>query len=285
MTEVKRFVESTDIVKTTDLVLVCCHAIYMGEGRDLSEEQWILQPFSKSDRLARRPGEHETFIAHILTAAVAVANNPEALLMFSGGFTTNAPRSEAESYGIVLREMVNSSPALFPAGVRYALETYATDSYQNLLFSIIRFRQLTGAYPLNITIITHAFKERRFLELHAPAIKWPHHRIRVQGLNPPFSLDELNHTQLAERDRAYNAFAGDPYGVRMPLSHKRHTRNWNAERAHVFLGYRLEPEIMGLLTWQGGVSGWETYPRRLPWEDDTMKWIYGGSRQSSTSSR
>ncbi|USW53277.1 Putative rossmann-like alpha/beta/alpha sandwich protein [Septoria linicola] len=275
MTEVKQFVESSDICKTTDLVLVCCHGIYMGEdGRNTAEDQWILQPFSRSDPLARKPGEHETFIAHIMTAAMAVHSNPEALLIFSGGFTTNAPRSEAESYAIVLKHMVNHNAALFPAGVRYALETYATDSYQNLIFSIIRFRQLTGAYPKNITVVTHAFKERRFLELHAPAIKWPHHRIRVQGLNPPFTLDELNFTQMGERERAYNAFAGDPYGVRMPLSQKRLARNWNAERAHVFLGFRLESEVTGLLGWQGGVSGWETYPRRLPWEDDSTKWMY-----------
>jgi hypothetical protein len=250
----------------------------VGNGDNLSEDQWILQPFSRSDPLARKPGEHDTFITHILTAALTVHHNPEALLIFSGGHTTNSPRSEAESYAVVLRALVTTHPLLFPAGVRYALESYATDSYQNLLFSIIRFRHLTGAYPRHITVLTHAFKDRRVLELHGPALKWPRHRLRLHGLSPPFSLDELNHTQLAERDRAYRAFAADPYGVRAPLSQKRLVRNWDPERAHVFLGFRLEPEVVGLLTWQGGLSGWETYPRRLPWEDESTVKVYGHGR-------
>lgn len=274
MTEVNGFVESSDISKLDELVIVCCHGIYMGAGGDLDENQWILQSFSRSDPSMNKPGEHETFTAHIVSAAMAVHSNPCALLVFSGGKTTNHPRSEAESYGVILKHIVDTNAALFPAGVRYALETYATDSYQNLLFSIIRFRQLTGIYPKNITVVTHAFKERRFLELHAPAIKWPSHRIRVQGINPPFTLDELNFTQRGEHERAYLAFSGDPYGVRTPLISKRLARNWNADKAHVFLGFRLESEVMGLLTWQGGVSGWETFPRRLPWEDHTTNWMY-----------
>lgn len=275
MTEVSGYVETSDISKITELVLVCCHGIFMGESAGYADEHnWILQPFSRSDSMLNKPGEHETFVAHIVTAAMQVHNNPTALLIFSGGKTTTAPRSEAESYAMILKHIVDTNAALFPAGVRYALETYATDSYQNLIFSIIRFRQLTGAYPRNITVVTHAFKERRFLELHAPAIKWPNHRIRVQGLNPPFTLDELNNTQKGEHERAYMVFASDPYGVRMPLSQKRLARMWHAEKAHVFLGFRLESEVMGLLTWQGGVSGWETYPNRLPWEDHSTNWIY-----------
>lgn len=275
MSEVTGFVESTDIQKITELVVVCCHGIFMGEPHQMVDEnQWVLQPFQRSDPLVNKPSEHETFIQHILTAATITHNDPRTLLVFSGGKTTNAPRAEAESYGIILKHIVDNNAVLFPAGVRYALETYATDSYQNLVFSIIRFRQLTGAYPRSITVVTHAFKERRFLELHAPAIKWPNHRIRVQGLNPPFVLDELNFVQRGEFERAYRCFAEDPYGVRMPLLQKRLARNWNTDKAHVFLGWKLEPEVMGLLEWQGGMSGWETYPRRLPWEDETTAWMY-----------
>ncbi|KAK4627080.1 hypothetical protein CLAFUW4_04404 [Fulvia fulva] len=274
MTEITGFKDNADINKTTELVLVCCHATYMADGFNTAEDQWILQPFQRSDPLRNKPGEHETFIQHIISAALAVHNDPRALLMFSGGRTTQAPRSEAESYATILRHIVDNNAVLFPAGVRFGLEQLATDSYQNLLFSVIRFRQLTGDYPTNITVVTHAFKERRFLELHAPAIKWPHHRIRVQGVNPPFTLDELNFTQRGEHERAYRFFAADPYGVRMPLLQKRLERNWNTDKAHVFLGWKLEPQIIGLLEWQGGVSGCETFPRRLPWEDQTTDWMY-----------
>lgn len=274
MTEVTGFVQSNDISKYSELVLVCCHATYMGDGSNTAEDQWILQPFQRSDQMLNKPGEHETFIQHILSAAHITHSDPRALLIFSGGKTTPAPRTEAEGYATILKHIVQHNAMLYPAGVRFATETYATDSYQNLIFSIIRFRQLTGVYPRNITVITHAFKERRFLELHAPAIKWPHHRIRVQGLNPPFTLDELNFTQKGEHERAYRFFAEDPYGVRMPLLQKRMERNWNVDKAHVFLGWKLEPPVMGLLEWQGGMSGWETFPRRLPWEDQTTAWMY-----------
>ena len=35
---------------------------------------------------------------------------------------------------------------------RALTEEYARDSFENLLFSVCRFRQLTGAYPANITV-------------------------------------------------------------------------------------------------------------------------------------
>ena len=43
------------------------------------------------------------------------------------------------------------------------LEELATDSYQNLLFSILKHKIATGVYPYHITIVTHEFKRRRFL--------------------------------------------------------------------------------------------------------------------------
>jgi len=45
-------------------------------------------------------------------------------------------------------------------------EDAALDSYQNVLFSLARFRELTGAYPVHITVVGHAFKCRRFKQLH-----------------------------------------------------------------------------------------------------------------------
>ena len=39
-------------------------------------------------------------------------------------------------------------------GVRWRslTEEHARDSFENLLFSVCRFRELTGTYPLNITV-------------------------------------------------------------------------------------------------------------------------------------
>lgn len=255
-----------DLARYTRLIIVCGHATYLGDGTRTSEDQWLLQDFQKSNREWNKRSEHETFLAHLLLAAQAAEADPRALLILSGGQTTPARRSEAEGYGALLLPMVQRNPALFPRPLRFALETHATDSYQNLLFSLLRFRQLTGAYPQDVTVVTHAFKERRFLEQHGPALKWPAHALRVAGLNPPFTAAEREQVERGERDRAVALFAEDPYGVRAPLSVKRKARNWDAARANVFLGYGLEKEVAELLEWTGGVSGWETYPGRLPWQ-------------------
>ena len=56
---------------------------------------------------------------------------------------------------------------------RSATEEYALDSYQNLVFSIARFREVTGHYPSRITVVGYTMKRRRFEELHRAALRWP----------------------------------------------------------------------------------------------------------------
>lgn len=135
--------------------------------------------------------------------------------MFSGGATDSgvANLSESRSYYdayVQLYGPQDDYPPLLPEmmqimwGERVDCELDATDSYQNLLFSIVRFRKITGIYPHMITVVTHAFKASRFTvgsdhvysgvdlltetqSLHGPAIRWPAHRLRVLGINPPFT--------------------------------------------------------------------------------------------------
>ena len=114
-----------------------------------------------------------------------------------------------------------------------------------------------------MTVLTHAFKERRFLELHATAIKWPRSRLRVQGISPPFTLDELNQTQKGELERGYDLFVEDPYGVQSVLADKRKARRWDPQ---VVEDLAVEPEVRELLGWTGGESGTAIYPGTLPWE-------------------
>jgi hypothetical protein len=263
---------SSSLSSYTNLIIVCGHATYLGDGTHTTEDQWLLSPFQRSNPSWRKRSEHETFLSHIHLAALTAQHDPRAMIIFSGGRTTPTTtnptsRSEAEGYALILLHLARSNPLLFSREIQFALETHATDSYQNLLFSLLRFRQLTGAYPRDITVITHAFKQARFLDQHAPAIKWPAHRIRVQGLNPPFSAVELEEVLEGEKSRAYDLFAEDPYGVRGVLAEKRRVRNWEAGKANVFLGYGLGVEVAGLLEWNGGVSGWEKFPGRLPWMD------------------
>ncbi|KAK5120642.1 hypothetical protein LTR85_006000 [Meristemomyces frigidus] len=246
------------------LVVVCCHAICEDASHAAEESSWRLQPFQRSNEETGKPGEHETFIHHILAAMLSSAPRSSTLVMFSGGRTTNSIWSEAESYQQVLQKLNVSVGGGKRSEQRTAVEELATDSYQNLLFSILKFRKLVGRYPQTVTVITHAFKERRFLELHATAVKWPLSKLRVQGINPPFTLEELEQTQKGESERAHKLFAEDPYGVRSPLTDKRKARNW---LPHMAEGLAVEKEVAELLQWDGGRSGSEIFPGKLPWEE------------------
>ncbi|KAF2482775.1 hypothetical protein BDY17DRAFT_251277 [Neohortaea acidophila] len=250
-----------ELVNCTELVLVCCHATYVGDGSDTGEDQWVLQPFQRSHPETGKPSEHETYIQHILCGALMVESRPQALLILSGGMTTHSTFTEAEGYEKVLHRLGSR----WDAFQRYELENWATDSYQNLLFSVLRFKQVCGRYPTAITVITHAFKVDRFLELHAPAIKWPADRIRVQGINPPFTFQELEETEDGEAERAFDLFVNDPYGVQPSLAKKRRARNWDAHML-ADLASQVDPAVAELLYWEGGNTGRDIIPTKLPWE-------------------
>jgi len=59
---------------------------------------------------------------------------------------------------------------------RVVSEEFARDSYENLLFSLCRFFEITGRYPEKVTVIGFGFKERRFTELHRKAVRFPRER-------------------------------------------------------------------------------------------------------------
>jgi hypothetical protein len=256
-----------------DLIIVCCHSIFLGKDEPTLESSWNLAPFQRSDG-GVKPGEHETFLLHILVALFHATQSTRGWIVFSGGPTaTNiTTQSEARSYFDAFEAMVPSGHPWFQqlwdhVKPRVLLEEQATDSFQNLLFSIITVRKRLGAYPKYITIITHAFKSRRFLELHAPAIRWPRKDIAVHGVNPSFSLADLNDAEEKENENAFTAFKNDPYGTGKNLLEKRRARGWNDTRLDT-LGQDLEPSVRQLLGWEGGKSGQERFPFELPWTYD-----------------
>ena len=75
-------------------------------------------------------------------------------------------------------------PDTDPLSDRTTTENHALDSYQNLLFSIARFREFTGNFPKRITVVGYGFKKARFTELHRKAIRWPLHRFNYIGVDP-----------------------------------------------------------------------------------------------------
>ncbi|EMC92452.1 hypothetical protein BAUCODRAFT_126433 [Baudoinia panamericana UAMH 10762] len=246
----------------TDLVIVCCHATYIGGdlgGDPLNEKNWILQPFQRADPATHKASEARTFAAHYRAGEELCKQNAQALLLVSGGRTTNRHYTEGQSYH-------NAFSSITLNLLSEYVESLATDSYQNLLFSVLHFRHLVGRYPEYVTVITHAFKANRFLMLHARAIKWPQDRIRVQGVDPPFTLAERAQTEQLERQRAFEPFEADLYGVRAPLADKRRARNWEPRALDSMPTY--DESVWQLLRWTGGLSGNEIFPGRLPWEEE-----------------
>ncbi|KAH7396810.1 hypothetical protein DE146DRAFT_51643 [Phaeosphaeria sp. MPI-PUGE-AT-0046c] len=264
-----------------DLIIVCCHAIYLPDADSPSfplqspydERNWLLAPFQISDPATGKPGEHPTFLAHAQAGLDALticpSNNSleKNLLILSGGVTKSSttPMSEARSYynaclanGLASGHLGGGKArSLFNQG-RILLEEHATDSLQNLLFSILLFRRTTGHYPRHIRIISHAFKARRILELHAPALRWPEKRIQVQGIDPVMSMQELDATLEGEERFGYALWEGDALGKGEKLSRKRRERGWD--------GAVVEKLVEGLEAGVREVVEGEM-PERLPWEE------------------
>lgn len=263
-----------------DLIIVCCHAIFLPDADDHDfplhsphdESNWLLAPFQKSDPATGKPGEQSTFVAHAQAGLSALTVRPDNadleknLLIFSGGATkrSQTSKSEARSYyhAALAEELVEGhygggrTHRLFSRG-RILLEEDATDSLQNLLFSILLFRKTTGSYPKHIRLVTHAFKTKRFLELHATAIRWPQDRIQVQGIDPVMSSTELDSTLEGEELFGYAPWDEDPLGTGGQLRSKRKQRGWDDSRLEE-LAEGLEDSVKELL--RGNA------PERLPWE-------------------
>jgi hypothetical protein len=184
----------------------------------------------------------------------AAAADPDSLLIFSGGPTRRdaGPRSEAESYYRIATRYAWFGRAAV-AG-RALLEDFSRDSFENLLFGICRFREFTGRYPDRVTMVSWAFKERRF-GLHREAIGYPAERFGYLGPNNPRDLDQA----LASEERAVEAYRRDPYSSGESFRAKRAERNPYRRQN----GYAIScPEMAGLLAHQGP----ESYDGPLPWQ-------------------
>ncbi|RMZ74655.1 DUF218 domain [Pyrenophora seminiperda CCB06] len=262
-----------------NLIIVCCHAIFLpdADAHDFPlrsphyEANWLLAPFQKSDAKANKIGEHETFLAHVkagidaLTVGTDGEHPPSSLLVLSGGATKRPEslKTEARSYyhAALAEELAEGHKGGGRAHRLYTkgyilLEEQATDSFQNLLFSILLFRKATGNYPKQVRVITHAFKAKRFLELHAPAIRWPKDHIQIQGIDPIMTIDALSSTLRGEEESGYAAWKADPMGTGDFLGGKRQLRGWDASMATNHFSY-LEDAIKELF--QGTASD------DLPW--------------------
>ncbi|KIW28479.1 uncharacterized protein PV07_08141 [Cladophialophora immunda] len=299
------------------LIIVCCHAIYLGPGpHSASEDEsnWLIEPF--------QAGETDTYVKHVEAGIKELARDREhAILVFSGAATKpdKTPLTEAEGYLNVALEHDLFGLETTPPTLRQRsfVDRYATDSYQNILCSLVQFplfvqqlqsRNLTKAtipppptpqsaptrtptqnvddddddekqggettrtpFPTKLTIISHAFKRARFLNLHLPALRFPLQSTVYVGINPPFTPVKLAEIEEGDRLRGYGAWEKDLYGAGEGLSKKRDKRGWDGEefRREVlerFGNGKRKGELEGLVFWDGGMSGTTLWQGSVPWE-------------------
>ncbi|KAF5749102.1 hypothetical protein HS088_TW04G01064 [Tripterygium wilfordii] len=246
--------ENNPFAKLKNLVMVAGHSVYTSSSCEKvdKEDSWFLESYQN------HPGQAATFVTHIEEGIESASKDDGALLLFSGGETRKdaGPRSEAQSYWTVAE-----SRGWFgkEESVRWRAltEEHARDSFENLLFSVCRFREVTGAYPQNITVVSYDFKEERFAHLHRLAIRFPESRFFYSG-TPASSTSKKAALQGEALVRAQ--FQEDPYGCKGSLKRKKVRR----DPFHRTIPYPNGcPEIQGLFRYCGSV----TYPGSLPWTE------------------
>ncbi len=222
------------------------------------DEAWVLQPFQR--------GEPPLYLEHIRRGADLLRADPEALLIFSGGFTraeAGLRWSEAETYAALARHFrwwrgEGEGSGMSDLASRTATEDFSRDSFENLLFSICRFQQVTGDYPRTVTMVSWAFKSSRF-NMHRAAIRFPSARFRYEGCNQPLQLEAA----LMGEALTVRQFVENKYGAGEATAQKRANRN-PFQRRHDF---DLCPGMMQFFAFISDPSnGRKDFLPRLPWE-------------------
>lgn len=172
----------------------------------------------------------------------------------------------------LLTQDLAAARGLLPSSLlaRTTTEESATDSYQNVLFSIARFHEVTGIYPASITVISHDFKRERFQQLHRASLQYPEEQFQFVGIDPDWEKVVSVKEQIVEYEGiTRKAWERDPYACAKngELRAKRRGRNpWRR-----FHSYTTScPELAGLLAWCGlGETSpqLQFYPGALPWLD------------------
>lgn len=235
-------------LQAESLIVLGCNAINLGRDyRDpFAERNWVL--------LSYQAGDPQFYQKQMAEAVRLAAAHPQSLLVVSGGQTRpeGGQRSESGSYLRVMDAIGWwGQPA---ARQRCTTEEFATDSFQNLLFSICRFHEVVGRYPERVCMVGWGFKAAR-ADFHRATLRWPADRFVYAGCCEP---DDLA-TARANEAAVLAQFRDDPFGTGPVLGPKRDGRNPFRRTPPYALSC---PELAGLLAHRGPAP----YPHALPWE-------------------
>ena len=86
---------------------------------------------------------------------------------------------------------------------------------------------MTLRFPTKISVVSFSFKQRRFEQMHASAIRWPESQFHFIGVDPDASTGfDLAEATKGENENALQPFETDPYGCNSKeLTQKRQLRN------------------------------------------------------------
>jgi len=220
-----------------NLIIVPGHAVYIGTTR---EQAYFGQYWVGTYAGYRYDDEVPLYVRHIQRGVNLAVVDSSALLIFSGGKTRQSTQmSEAESYSILAQQMGWFGEPSVSQRVR--LEEYATDSFENLLFSIQLFKLLhpSDKFPRRVTVVGLRFKKQRY-EQHAHVII----STKYKGIPPfVFRYDDVNDIP----DYVFDGGSGEgeeltrlqfrlwPYGDQGELIEKRQSRDpwdWYQQRPY-----------------------------------------------------
>jgi len=221
-----------------NLVIVPGHAIYEGNGND--------NPYDTKNWVGTYGGykyhdEVPNYVQHVQRGINLVDRDPAALLVFSGGKTRNkSTLTESESY-LSLAEHLSWFGVSGSVSPRSRLEEFATDSFENLLFSIQLFmmHHSEKCCPEQVTVVGLRFKEERY-RYHAKTIIANGYKdidpfiFKYDGINDvPDYLLEAGSAVGEELTRAQ--FERWPFGDQGQLLNKRVKRDphkWYGQRPY-----------------------------------------------------
>ena len=238
--------------KFNHAIIVAGHAVMhvedMGEAQT-HDEAWNLLGYQRGQ------GFPQIISSHIAAGVAAASQDPKSILLFSGGQTRKdaGPTSEAVSYYYLAQQ-----EKLLTDSIHVALEEYARDSFENVLFSLCRFHEVSGNYPSFITVVGFDFKGPRFRNIIREAVRFPVDHFEYIGVKPEVSGFDYAKAVKGEAV-VYEMAQRDMYGCGSPsLLDKKMTR----DPFHRTVPYELAcPDLKSLMHWCGP----DQFPGPLPW--------------------